>query len=143
MDRLSFEAQLLNGYKEIDTFFTAFIDNFAARNDLSSIQIKAILEIYLRKHVSIKDLCLRLGMSKSNLSPICKKLEGAELIRKTRDYHDQRIVNLELTEEGEKIVALLQKEVTEYARTFTKRLTEKEKEAVIKSFDCLAKVLNR
>ncbi|MBE6039112.1 MAG: MarR family transcriptional regulator [Anaerofustis stercorihominis] len=143
MNRLSFEAQVLNGYKEVDTFFTAFLDNFTAMNDLSSVQIKAIMEIYLRKHISMKDLCTRLGMSKSNLSPVCKKLEGADLIRKTRDYHDQRIVNLELTEKGAEVIEVLQGEMKEYAQPYLKRLSDDEKEVVLKGFEYLAKVLNK
>ena len=113
MSQYSFEAMVMYGFKEIDAFFSEFFEAFMSEYKLNAIQIKAIMEVKISKAISMKDLCDRLGMSKSNLSPVCKKLEGLKLLKKTRDFHDQRIVNLEITPAGEEVLSALCSQIKE------------------------------
>ena len=141
MSKLSFEAVVMKGFKEIDAFFSAFFDEFSEAYGLSSVQIKAIMEVKLNKAISMKDLCGKLEMSKSNLSPICKKLEGAKFLKKTRDYHDQRIVNLELTEKGEEVVDAIRKRLEEKLEPVFCNLTDDEKNKVLESVSIILEKL--
>jgi len=143
MSQMSFEGVVMRGFKEIDAFFSDFFDKFTETYNLSSVQVKALLEVKINKAISMKDLCQKLNMSKSNLSPVCKKLEGAKLLRKTRDFHDQRIVNLELTEEGEDLLDSLRTRIDEYTQPYFDKLTEQEKQIVIQGFSILVDSLKR
>ncbi len=143
MSQYSFEAMVMYGFKEIDAFFSEFFEAFMNEYKLNAIQIKAIMEVKISKAISMKDLCDRLGMSKSNLSPVCKKLEGLKLLKKTRDFHDQRIVNLEITPAGEEVLSALCSQIKEYTRPYFEKLTEEEKESVIEGFRILLESMNR
>ncbi len=143
MSQYPFEEMVMYGFREIDSFFVDFFEAFTGRYKLNSIQIKTLMEIKKSKSVSMKDLCDRLEMNKSNLSPVCKKLEGMKLIRKTRDFHDQRIVNLEITAEGEEFIVSLCRQINEYTRPYFEKLTDEEKAHVLKAFGILLESLNR
>ncbi len=143
MSRYSFESMVMYGFKEIDAFFIRFFESFTDQYKLSSLQIKTIIEVKINKAISMKALCDKLGMSKSNLSPVCKKLEGMNFIKKTRDIHDQRIVNLELTQQGEEVLVALCTQIREYMHPYFEKLSEEEKDCVVKGISLLLESLKR
>lgn len=84
------------------------IDKVIARHyeqySLTILQADIIMRVYEEERLSVNFLCEELGMSKSNISPVTKKLEVMGYIVKTRDFYDQRVVYLELTDEGRELV---------------------------------------
>lgn len=140
--KLSFETEIMKGFKEIDAFFTSFFEEFTGKYALNCIQIKALLEISLSKSISIKDLCVKLGMSKSNLSPVCKNLENMGYIKKERSLNDQRVVNLEVAPKGEEIVKDLREKIGSWLGILFGKMTEDEKETVKNALQIISEVLN-
>ncbi|MBE6037823.1 MAG: winged helix-turn-helix transcriptional regulator [Anaerofustis stercorihominis] len=90
--------------KHVSRLIDSIIEEFYKPYSVTVAQSDVMNRIHSEGKLSMNALCLELNMSKSNLSPICKKLEIAGMLKKTRDFYDQRVVYLELTEKGEEVI---------------------------------------
>ncbi len=90
--------------KHISKLIDAIVEEYYKQNSITVAQADVLTRVHNEERLSMNSLCEDLGMSKSNLSPICKKLEIAGYLKKSRDFYDQRVVYLELTEQGKEIV---------------------------------------
>lgn len=71
--------------------------------DLTYLQYLAMLVLWERDQINISELGFRLALDSGTLSPLIKKLEQKELLKKVRLKDDERIVVLSLTEKGKKL----------------------------------------
>lgn len=60
-----------------------------------------MLVLWENTPLSIKEIGKRLDLDTGTLTPLLKKLETMDLIRRIRDENDERIVNISLTKKGE------------------------------------------
>ncbi len=90
--------------KNISKLVDAVVEEYYKVHSITVAQADVLSRVYSEERLSMNSLCEDLGMSKSNLSPICKKLEIAGYLKKSRDFYDQRVVYLELTDEGKDVV---------------------------------------
>lgn len=72
--------------------------------DLTILQVRILVEIKQHEFHSIGSLAHTLQVAGTNMSTMCKKLEKEDLIQRIRDQHDERVVNVILTEKGHQIV---------------------------------------
>ena len=68
---------------------------------LTYTQYIAMLALWERDGVSVKELGRRLYLDSGTLTPLLKKLEKSGLVRRTRDPRDERSVVVTLTPAGE------------------------------------------
>ena len=69
--------------------------------DLTYPQYLVMLVLWERDGVPVKDIGERLLLDSGTLTPLLKRLEAAELVRRTRSTEDERQVLIALTSRGE------------------------------------------
>lgn len=67
---------------------------------LTYTQYVTLLALWEEDHVPVKELGSRLFLDSGTLTPLLKRLEQMGLIRRVRDVKDERIVLIQLTEQG-------------------------------------------
>jgi DNA-binding MarR family transcriptional regulator len=71
---------------------------------ITYLQYVALLLLRHRSAQSIKELGERLSLDSNTLTPLIKRLEAAGFVKRRRDSEDERIVRVDLTPAGEKVV---------------------------------------
>lgn len=71
--------------------------------NLTYPQYLAMLVLWEEKEISVKELGKKLYLDSGTLTPLLKKLEGKELVKRVRDTKDERVVNILLTPAGEQL----------------------------------------
>jgi MarR family transcriptional regulator, organic hydroperoxide resistance regulator len=71
------------------------------RLGLTYPQYLVMLVLWERDGVTVKDIGERLFLDSGTLTPLLKRLEGAELINRTRSTEDERQVLIALTSKGQ------------------------------------------
>lgn len=82
--------------REVIKLYKPILDKF----DLTYTQYVTMLPIWEKEMITFKELGHRLHLDSGTLTPVVKKLESMGLIIKYRNKEDDRIVTIELTEEG-------------------------------------------
>jgi DNA-binding MarR family transcriptional regulator len=77
--------------------------------DLTYPQYLAMLALWERDNITVKEIGELLHLDSGTLTPLLKRLEATGLVRRTRDAADERSVRISLTAQGS---ALHQKEQT-------------------------------
>ena len=76
---------------------------------LTHPQYLVMLALWQHGPLSVKDLSGLLQLDPGTLSPLLKRLEAAELLRRERDPRDQRNLSLALTDKGRALRAEAEK----------------------------------
>lgn len=68
--------------------------------DLTYTQYIAMMAMWEKDNVSVKDLGERLLLDSGTLTPVLRKLESKGYVSRERSHDDERIVTLRVTEKG-------------------------------------------
>lgn len=79
-----------------------------AAYSLTMIQVRILVEIYYYGAHSIGSLAKTVNLTGGNCSAMCKAMEKRGYLERVRDKQDERVVNLELTEQGRNTVEELE-----------------------------------
>ncbi len=71
--------------------------------DLTYTQYIAMMVMWAEKKISVRDMGKRLYLDSGTLTPVLKSLESKGYIRRYRSSEDERVLIVELTEEGGKL----------------------------------------
>lgn len=117
--------------REIIKLYKPLLEPFG----LTYTQYICMLVLWEEKRITCKSLGVRLHLDSGTLTPVLKKLEAKKLINKYRTPEDDRVVMVELTEEGAK----LQEEVASvpYDLSCQVKMSEAEYEEVKKMLTSL------
>uniref|UniRef100_UPI0040570012 MarR family winged helix-turn-helix transcriptional regulator n=1 Tax=Acetatifactor sp. TaxID=1872090 RepID=UPI0040570012 len=85
--------------REIVKRYKPFLDQI----DLTYTQYIAMMVLWERKSVNVKELGECLYLDSGTLTPLLKKLEAKGLVTRMRSEKDERNLVVAITEEGEKI----------------------------------------
>lgn len=77
----------------------AFLDEL----DLTYTQYIAMMVLWERRQISVKDMGALLYLDSGTLTPVLKKLEQKGYLVRARDSEDERVLNVTITELGEKL----------------------------------------
>lgn len=95
--------------KEIIRHYGKVLESY----NLTFTQYLVMLVLYEDENVSIKDMGKRLHLDSGTLTPVVNKLYRKSMVKKSRDLVDERVVNVEITDEGKatmkKITAMIGK----------------------------------
>lgn len=72
-------------------------------NGLTMMQVRILSNLYKNESHTIGSLAESTGAAGANISAMCKKLEGKDLLKRERDQYDERIVTVALTQKGREI----------------------------------------
>jgi len=71
--------------------------------NLTYTQYIAMLVFWQEKKLSVKELGQKLYLDSGTLTPVLKSIEAKGYVRRYRSSQDERVLIVELTEEGEKL----------------------------------------
>ena len=91
--------------REIIKLYKPFLDKF----NLTYTQYIAMLVLWEDEKSTVKEIGKRLHLDSGTLTPLLKKIESMGLVTRHRDVNDDRVVIVELTEQGR----LLKNDITE------------------------------
>lgn len=83
--------------REILRKYTPFLKEL----DITYTQYIVLMVLWEEKEVKVGDLGKKLYLDTGTLSPLLKSMEKKNLVCRTRDKTDERIVKIAITEEGE------------------------------------------
>lgn len=85
--------------KEVVRLYRPYLDKL----DLTYTQYITMLVMWEKKEINVKQLGEILYLDSGTLTPILKRLESKGYVRRSRSKEDERVLNVELTLEGEKL----------------------------------------
>ena len=102
-DSLKLENQLCfplyAASREIIKQYTPFLDKI----DLTYTQYIAMMVLWEKKTVTVRDMGELLYLDSGTLTPLLKKMEAKGLLTRSRSEKDERCLNVSRTEKGEKL----------------------------------------
>ena len=81
--------------------FTQAYYSILEEMDLTYPQYLILLLLWEHESLTVKELGKFLYLDSGTLTPLLKKMESKELVKRTRDKNDERSVKITLTEKGE------------------------------------------
>ncbi|MBO6015799.1 MAG: MarR family transcriptional regulator [Lachnospiraceae bacterium] len=85
--------------KEVVKRYKPYLDEI----DLTYTQYIAMMVLWDKKSMNVKELGSFLLLDSGTLTPVLKKLEGKGYIERTRSKQDERNLEISITSEGEKL----------------------------------------
>ena len=73
--------------------------------DLTYTQYIAMMVFWEEKKISVKELGKKLFLDSGTLTPVLKSLEAKGFVRRYRSAEDERVLTVEITEQGEALKA--------------------------------------
>ncbi|MDM7831432.1 MarR family winged helix-turn-helix transcriptional regulator [Cellulomonas edaphi] len=104
-DPLAVEAQVCLTVSAAARSLVAFYRPLLEPLGLTHPQYLAMLALWQYGALSLKDLAALLHLEPATASPLVKRLEAMELVRRERDPHDDRALLIALTESGRNLRA--------------------------------------
>ena len=95
----AFAPKQRNSSKEIVRKYKPFLDEL----DLTYTQYIAMMVLWEHRQISVKDMGALLYLDSGTLTPVLKKLEQKGYLVRARDSEDERVLNVTITELGEKL----------------------------------------
>lgn len=80
------------------------VDAYVKPRGFKPIHAHLVSLLDVKEGQTIKELCVLARIKPSNLSPICRELEEASLVRRERNVSDKRSIRLFLTPEGQRFL---------------------------------------
>ena len=105
--------------------------------DLTYTQYITMMVLWEKKQINVKDLGKCLFLDSGTLTPLLKKLENKEYIKRTRSKEDERVLIISITKKGEE----LKKDAINVPCEMQKSMCLNQEEA-IKLYNILYKMLN-
>lgn len=87
--------------KEIVKRYRPFLDDL----NLTYTQYITMMVLWEQQRAHVKELGERLYLDSGTLTPVLKSLEAKGYVRRERSSRDERVLNVELTEQGEALRA--------------------------------------
>ena len=143
MQHTDLRNQLWDMSKTLLTDLTATLEPIIRRCGLTMIQLRFLCEIKARAPVTVGMLNRFVGENKGNCSNMCKKLEQAGYVTRTRRADDERRVELRLTGAGERLLLQIARETElRYASLF-EEIPQEELDAILCGMKRLTDALHR
>jgi len=108
--------------REIIKLYKPYLDKY----NLTYTQYIAMLVLWEDEKSTVKDIGKRLHLDSGTLTPLLKKIESMGLITRHRDVNDDRVVIVELTENGR----ILKDDITEVPHEMACKINMSKEELV-------------
>ncbi|QJD85393.1 MarR family winged helix-turn-helix transcriptional regulator [Cohnella herbarum] len=93
---------------------------------LSRSNLEALFSLNELRSASVSQLCNHLGISPPNMTPLIDKLVINGLANRTTSTEDRRVVQIEITEDGEQLCIDLQRRLAEQIRSKLDSLSDED-----------------
>ncbi|MBN1190677.1 MAG: MarR family transcriptional regulator [Dehalococcoidales bacterium] len=108
---------------------------------LTIAQVKSLFFIFNEGTVNFRQLAAAMKVTPSNVTGIIDRLVEQELVSRTENPEDRRMLMLRLTEKGEVLISNLRERRFNQMSSVLSRMTESELEVVLKGVAVLAEVV--
>ena len=135
------EIRIINLLKEINLRIGALLSRFYDRYGLTPVQAAVALALYEHGQQNITDLCALMGCGKSNLSPLCRRLERRGFVERVRDEEDQRVVHIRLTAAALDSVSELHRAVKAERVLLPRGFPEEDRRIILAGLETLCRYL--
>ena len=112
-----------------------------ARHGVSGPQLGALWEVHENRGLTVSQGARRMYLHPSTFSGIADRLEAKGFVRRVRDGKDQRIVHLEITENGLALLKTAPRPIRHQIVKALERLPESELRAFVKGISALAEAI--
>lgn len=85
--------------REINKLYKPYLDNLG----ITYTQYVTLLVLWEKDNLTVKELGIKLHLDSGTLTPLLKKLESVDIIKRIRDTEDERNVYVKLTDKGSKM----------------------------------------
>lgn len=133
---MTFSANVLEMMKEITPRLNARLCEQYRPYGLTYVQFLVLMEVSRSDGMKLTDLSDRLGMGKSNLSPLCRRLEDRGFLIRKRDHMDHRIIHLSLTPKSREMIAAV-RSYSDHSSIL--ELSHQEEESILQALTLLRK----
>jgi MarR family transcriptional regulator, organic hydroperoxide resistance regulator len=113
MDVIDFKNILWSYTRQINERTSNLISTLCDHHGITTLQGRILLEIEQHGSHTIGTLATRLHIAGTNISTMCKKLEGKGLLARVRDEGDERVVKVALSDKGKSVVEEINQELIE------------------------------
>ena len=135
---MGFASDVLELLKEITPQVNAVLCRDYKPYGLTFVQAEVIMELANADGMKITEMSDHLGMGKSNLSPLCRRLEDRGFLVRRQDHEDHRIVHLFLTERSKEMIREIQ-QAGKNSREDTFGLSTEQQENILSALNQLKK----
>jgi DNA-binding MarR family transcriptional regulator len=102
-EQLKLDNQLCFSLYTASRLITRLYQPYLKKIDLTYLQYIVMLVMWEKEKTVLKDLGELLYLDSGTLSPLIKKLEKKDLVKKQRSEQDERILELEITQKGKEL----------------------------------------
>lgn len=136
---MDYHFQMLESFYKLKNihFTTLLPSNITHGECFALIKLKQLSENPERSQITVSDLNKMIDVSAPALSRTLKSLEENGYVTRTPDPQDKRNNFLSLTENGEKVIELVDKQMHTYCRAISERLGEERINDFIQFLDDL------
>jgi len=110
---------------------------------LTMLQMRILMELYRHDFHTIGSLAEGIHVAGTNISSLCKKLEGMGLLRRIRDQKDERVVRVVLENKGQEIISEIDKTLSARFASYLNSETEESFDAIIMGLQKLTELLQK
>ncbi len=100
MEQLKLDQQLCFPLYAASRLVTGLYRPLLEELSLTYPQYLVLLVLWEKESVTVKELGEQLWLDSGTLTPLLKRLQEKALVTRTRSSHDERVVNITLTEAG-------------------------------------------
>ena len=120
--------------REVIKLYKPILDKY----NLTYTQYVTLLVLWEKEKIAVKEIGEKLHLDSGTITPVLKKLENMELIKKYRDPQDDRVVLVEVTSKGR----LLKDEILQVPEQIYCKVGVTEEEFIVLK-SSLDKLLNK
>jgi len=144
------KKELCEYISRLDSLLPVLIEHFQISDPHRLFGIKITLQQYLTLNILTKksrcmitELSQALGVALSTMTELANRLVKRQFIKKIKDSKDRRIVWVNLTKKGVKIIQEINRKKQKHILTVLERLTERERQLLIDILERISQVAKR
>ncbi|MDF2531696.1 MAG: ohrR [Clostridia bacterium] len=99
-DVLKLENQLCFSIYAASRAITKVYRPFLERLGITYPQYLVMLVLWEKEKITLKDLCKKLYLDSGTLTPLLKRLETMDLVKRVRSSEDERVLCVSITDKG-------------------------------------------
>ncbi len=144
------EKEVYDYISRLDSLLPVLVKHFQIPDLHKLLGIKITFQQYLALNILIKkgrcmvsDLSKNLGVALSTMTELVDRLAKKQFVKKIKDLRDRRIVWINLTEKGARIIQEINKKKQRYILNILEKLTERERRLLIDILERISQVAKR
>ena len=134
--------RILNALRRIKRFNQLHSRSLLSEFEITGPQLVCLLAIHAHDGITATGLAREIHLSPSTVVGIIDRLEVKGIVRRKRDTSDRRVVHIQTTKKGEKILARSPSPMQELLFKRFQSLEEEEQEQIMAALDTLVGLMS-